>query len=1200
MNGAEQMNALREAGFSDEEILSWAVGTRQKLSDAGFNEAEINNYFGKPAIDDAPIHGFFNDLFHNTFTPGEGEEGAPKPLSLVDALRAGFETSVTGLMTRGKLPDRVLTEQAPFVNRVASQVGTLAGDFPFMVVGSLAGGAMGAAAGTPLGPEGTVAGGIIGAGGGAFALPEGLRRAYIDSYQKGEIASFRDYWERVAAVGTDAWHGFVTGAATAGAGKLVPKGLVVPTEIATLVTVGNALEGEVPEPTEFAEAAVLVGGMHAARATGRKLEEIYVRTGKPPREVVADAEADPTIREDVLSDNHDIPRAYKGAAGEPAAPKPKPAPKPAAKDANTQAVLDRVSVGGKEQRSVTLDSVYRDVFDDLHPLAVAIKKMTGGEGLEAAYNAYKLARLMRGVNGKAEHFLEFSPFEFETYKNVGKPLKKILELVKDDLDTMRAFAVAKRTIELEGRGVQTGVPLDAAKATVAAHEAKLGGVFRELVEYQNYTLNYLRDSGLISAEMHKAMTAANQDYVPFFRFMEAASKDRAPKGLRTRQPLRRIKGSEREIVDPLESIIKNTYLYVSLAERNAVGRALVDLAGKTEAGKAMVRRAPGKVRPVKVSPEEIRKGLSEEARDLFDLYSEETGVKLTEEELTIFRPNALAPKENQIVVYEKGKRVLYDVDPELASTFKALDMETANLLVRVFATPAKLLRAGAVLAPEFIGRNPIRDQFMAFIFSPHGFRPYADLIGGIAEIVKKGDVYQDWIKSGGMNATLVSLDRRYLQQNLRSLMQHTNLMDAARNVVKSPVEMLRVLSDFAEQGTRLGEFKRATGGARTKEAIQKGGFASREVSLDFGRMGAKTRAVNMLVAFFNANLQGSDKVIRSFKDRPVQTSAKIFASITLPSVVLQILNRDEPGWGDIPQWQKDLFWLVHVGGTWYRIPKPFEVGILFGSMPERMVDYVMDRDPKAFDGMLTAIGRGATPGMIPTAAIPVIEAWANRSLFLDRPVIPRDREQMAPEYQYSTYTTELVKAMGKLTGTLPAVGDTKAASPAIIENYIRGWSGGLGMHIVNLADAVLRKAGVLPDPVKPARTLADIPFVKAFVVRHPSASAEPIQDFYDNFEEQQRRINTIKGLTRAGEFEDALHEIGVSRGLLIELGGVKQALSQSMKFIRLVYRNPDLSADEKRQLIDTAYYQMIEMAKPANEMVDELKKLLDEADVQAD
>jgi hypothetical protein len=42
---------------------------------------------------------------------------------------------------------------------------------------------------------------------------------------------------------------------------------------------------------------------------------------------------------------------------------------------------------------------------------------------------------------------------------------------------------------------------------------------------------------------------------------------------------------------------------------------------------------------------------------------------------------------------------------------------------RMVSIPARTLRAGAVLAPEFIARNPVRDQFTALAFSEHGYPP---------------------------------------------------------------------------------------------------------------------------------------------------------------------------------------------------------------------------------------------------------------------------------------------------------------------------------------------------------------------------------------------------------------------------------------------------------------------------------------------
>jgi hypothetical protein len=93
-------------------------------------------------------------------------------------------------------------------------------------------------------------------------------------------------------------------------------------------------------------------------------------------------------------------------------------------------------------------------------------------------------------------------------------------------------------------------------------------------------------------------------------------------------------------------------------------------------------------------------------------------------------------------------------------------------------------------------------------------------------------------------------------------------------------------------------------------------------------------------------------------------------------------------------------------------------------------------------------------------------------------------ERLLPEYQYMPYTTETTKALGHLIGTVPSMHGSSFASPLVIENYVRQWSGGLGMYALQIADAALRKTGVLPDPIRPASTLSDIPFQRRLRSRY--------------------------------------------------------------------------------------------------------------------
>ena len=571
--------------------------------------------------------------------------------------------------------------------------------------------------------------------------------------------------------------------------------------------------------------------------------------------------------------------------------------------------------------------------------------------------------------------------------------------------------------------------------------------------------------------------------------------------------------------------------------------------------------------------------------------SEHIELNIPDEGLIIFRPNAFYPKEDVISVWQNGKRKLFRVHPDIAKVFKALDVESVNFLTKVFSIPAHTLRAGAVLSPEFIARNPIRDLFASFVYNVSGIYTPINTIKGLASALKKDQAYKDWVKSGGMLSEITALDRKYLQKNAGEILSKYPVLNRIRYGTK-PLEMLRILTELSEQANRIGAFKKARSKGKT---LSQAGFESREITLDFQRIGAKMRAVNSLIAFFNANIQGMDKLARSFKDTPVQTSAKIFAGITLPSVLLAISNHDDERYQNLPQWQKDLFWIIPTKDHIFRIPKPFELGIVFGSVPERFVHYLLEKDPEAFEGVWDAIRRGATPGTMPTFMIPLIENWANKSYFLDRPLIPAAREDLLPEYQYKAYTTEAAKGMAKLLGKLPQFKFDDNISPVKMENLIRGWSGGLGMHVLHLADYGLRKLGTLPDPVKPAKTLADIPFIKAFVVRYPSAGLKPINNFYKEYFKSKKVQNSFDFMIKQELNKvEATNIIGQMKEYMISADGIYKALNNITKTINLINENPNYTASEKRQLIDKSYLDMVKIAKSGNKIMRQIKKHIKE------
>ena len=135
---------------------------------------------------------------------------------------------------------------------------------------------------------------------------------------------------------------------------------------------------------------------------------------------------------------------------------------------------------------------------------------------------------------------------------------------------------------------------------------------------------------------------------------------------------------------------------------------------------------------------------------------------------------------------------------------------------------------------------------------------------------------------------------------------------------------------------------------------------------------------------------------RGLAEKPFETSAKAFAAITLPSILLWLNNKDDPRWKDIPRWQKDTMWIVMTKDHIYRIPKAHSAGILFGSIPERMLEAWSEENPKAFKDLEASILSNFIPVPMPTTPAPVVEQFANRSTFTDQPLIPSDVEGLLP------------------------------------------------------------------------------------------------------------------------------------------------------------------------------------------------------------
>lgn len=747
-----------------------------------------------------------------------------------------------------------------------------------------------------------------------------------------------------------------------------------------------------------------------------------------------------------------------------------------------------ISIGEHENKKISFDKVMTGWVDELRPFQKFVKDVVGNDKISITRDTFKQAWLARGWQAKAMQAIKYGVYD-SNFKKVSDSLEDILKPIKNK-GNFRDYMVAKRAKELIERGVETGHNYDDVLNVINSLESSdFKKAFDGLQKYNDALLQKLVDSGFLSKTQKDNIQELNKDYVPFYRVLDGNNaRNGVSKGFANLySPVKKIKGSDRQIIDPLESIVKNTYYFINLAERNNVGRSMVELAENYEGMGKYVERVNPKFKATSFELNEIQKALEGYGADLENVDLDDI--------LTIFRPIVEpSAKENVVTVYRDGNREMYQLEPDLYKATLFLDGESSNMLLNLLSKPASLLRAGAVLDPSFMTRNPVRDMFSAVVYSNYRFIPIVDTVKGMFHVIKKDDMYQKWLASGGGSASMVSLDRKYLQKSIKEMDASGNIVKAIFNTVKNPVEILRTISEVMEESTRLGEFSKGVKKDSSVEGILNAALSSRDVTLDFSRAGTYGKQANKIVAFFNATLQGTDKMVREFKNHPVRSTFRSTLYITLPSIILWALFHDDDRYKELPSWRRDLFWNIPTEDKIISIPKPFELGIIFGSLPERILSFAYDNDKEGMNEWAKSLLDGISPNILPTALQPAVEVGANYSFFRQSHIAD---EHLPTGLQYTSSNSEISKKIAKL----PTLIGKDSLSPAKVDYAIKGYTGGLGSLGLQLID------NFTSDKKMAFKDYTKLPGLKGFFTE-PYTSSRTVNKFYDELDKFEAK-NTV-------------------------------------------------------------------------------------------
>ena len=700
------------------------------------------------------------------------------------------------------------------------------------------------------------------------------------------------------------------------------------------------------------------------------------------------------------------------------------------------------------------------------------------------------------LNDKINNLPEYQQL-IESDKKVDDKYQEQREAYQKEIEEYQAkIDKAEKTI-MEVPRTEDGLSLteDRCNKVMMKYMKEYGEAQQDLVHFSKVTTSILYDAGVISKKRYKELQERWPNYIPMFRVFE--DNEEVDFG----DSLKHMHGSTRRIINPLDSIIRNTYDFVKKAEKNKARQLLADLTRISDVGEYI-------------------------------------------EEVDNSKPN----DKTTITFYENGERKYLQTDPDIVKAVNNMGREESNWVLRLLHGPAKIARACfTTINPSFALRNIIRDSTDATIYSKYGFKPW-DFVRGFLHAVHRDELFYEWLSSGAAQASAISLDRDYTQATLNQMSKTWKERLLSKEFLPAILEGMQMVGEYSEYGTRIAAYERAkkklageNGPHPAAYDLASAALESRDL-MDFARGGRGSRYLNNVVVFANASIQGFDKFFRTFDFRKpyrkesMKALARLFLCGMLPALLLAGIHSGDDWWEELPDWQKETNWILgKVGNTIIRIPKGQDIGLRFFS---NLIEKAMDRSKHKAGDYFKPVW-DSLPDMIPTALLPIIEATANHSYFTGAPVVPKYQEKLPAYLQFGNETSSFAKFVGKVIGV----------SPRKVEHVLFGYTGNMGKGLLGVYDTIVGNQSLNTN-------LNEAPVISGFTAI-PYKQSKTVNDFYDKFDEQQRLNEEFKLTKKKPD--------GYDPSLYKRMTKAQQELSKINKQERAAIDDPKMDSGVREQ-----------------------------------
>lgn len=706
-------------------------------------------------------------------------------------------------------------------------------------------------------------------------------------------------------------------------------------------------------------------------------------------------------------------------------------------------------------------------------------------------------------------------------------------------------------------------------------------VAKEYAAYNKKVLDFAEEAGVINSETRPMWESA--DYVPFYRVRDdrLVGPFSAGSGIAEQNsPIKRLEGSEANVGDIMHNIMINLTKLIDTSMKNHAALMSVDALLET----GIVQKKPMTFSQEMIPLNQVRKLLLDRGLN---------PDSIPKDALEGFQKMfAIQPPEGPgvISVLRKGKKEFYYTDDELLyRSMTSINQKAWGAWMNLLRGPKRLLTAWVTLAPEFMIANYMRDALSAFVLSRDHFMPVTTGLKGFAKALTKDDDMKIMLSAGAAfeSGYINQYDPKATRRTLKKAMKSKSFRNT---LLTSPVKLYeawKAIGSATENANRMAVYEAALRAGKSKaQAV----FEAKDL-MDFSMRGdwPVIQFLVQTVPFMGARLQGLHRLGRGAHENPVAFTVK-GTLVGLAGLALWFMYRDDERYKELEDWDKDTYFHFWIGDNHFRLPKPFEVGAIFNTIPERIFEYMYSNENDAGKhlfkrfGFMLAETFNANP--VPQAFKPMLESYFNYNWFTGRDVVSPYEEKRLPPEQYRYYTSPtMVEIARALPSELDAVSG-KIRSPLHLQNLYRGYTSTIGGYFLQASDALLRQ--MMDYPEKPARTVGEYPVVGRFARGDVPRRTNYEQEVYDllrkttaiqgsvNFLAKTDQLDRLEEISQ-GEYEPYIQIAGALEDIREEVSSINEDMMH-------IYLDKQMTPEQKREELDALQEQKNQLFKQGYEM----------------